>query len=39
MRDITVLPAMTYIYLCGNGMQPLYPIFSKLPTVTVHYQN
>jgi len=26
---------MTYIYLCGNGMQTLYRIFSNLRSVTV----
>jgi len=23
-RDITVLPVIIYIYLCGDGMQPVY---------------
>jgi hypothetical protein len=33
-RDITGRQGMTYIYLCGNGTQTLYRIFSNLPSVT-----
>jgi len=33
----TVKPVMSFIYLCGNGMQSLYTVvFSDLPSVTVY---
>jgi len=38
-HDITVRPLIIYIYLCGDGMQPVYCILSNLLSVTVHDLN